>query len=464
MEFLSVLDRQGQLLYVNDAALSFVGRSVNQVVGRMAWASPWFRGQAAREQRLIAAVAQAAAGNPVEYLEHLTDAQGKQRAFVVSATPLSSVDGSTPSLLGRGRPLSENESSVSQSMDTRDSFVDQFLEFYRKLLQGFVQGGCRDPSGTPFGDLEDRVAFIECDRFGDVVAYNKAAIDLFGAGSTGTTRGPLMRCFPNLAAGIHGVLDNPDEAANRRLTEPMAGDFVLNLAQGRARVCYAVQPRPNHAGALLAASALPDELKISGVLVAKTDIIRLRHALHDGPCNDLVALRLQAEALRRTSTLSAEQRRWLDGWLDQLQAIENSMRGLIEGWQVCQVGAGNFTQALERLAADTQAAGPVRCVCRTARALDLRDDGVAENLYLIVKEALANAVRHSGCSKVEITIGAGAGNRLVVADNGRGYAFEQALIQSRGGVASMRFRAHQIGASLSFRRASASGLVVDIAL
>jgi signal transduction histidine kinase len=71
-----------------------------------------------------------------------------------------------------------------------------------------------------------------------------------------------------------------------------------------------------------------------------------------------------------------------------------------------------------------------------------------ENLYLIFKEALHNALRHSGCGEIELKVEL-RGRRLAVTltDDGRG--FDPAGRSGGNGLANMRERAARIGGKLA---------------
>jgi signal transduction histidine kinase/ligand-binding sensor domain-containing protein len=81
----------------------------------------------------------------------------------------------------------------------------------------------------------------------------------------------------------------------------------------------------------------------------------------------------------------------------------------------------------------------------SAQAMKLGVD-LRRDLYLVFKEAVNNAVRHSGCTRVSITLRIARGSLILeVGDNGTG--FEPADERDGNGLASMRRRAGRLGAS-----------------
>lgn len=97
------------------------------------------------------------------------------------------------------------------------------------------------------------------------------------------------------------------------------------------------------------------------------------------------------------------------------------------------------------------------------------------NVYRIVQEALANAVRHSRASRVEVSVQAEPENRFFVRikDNGKGnpdLERDEDSIAEKGdrrrglGLKSMRYRARQIGAAYRIQSSSESGTLIEIGL
>ena len=70
--------------------------------------------------------------------------------------------------------------------------------------------------------------------------------------------------------------------------------------------------------------------------------------------------------------------------------------------------------------------------------------GVGEHALTALREALSNAARHSGASKVEITVEAGENLLLRVRDNGKGMG----ETSRRSGLANLAQRASQLGGRL----------------
>jgi two-component system sensor histidine kinase UhpB len=93
---------------------------------------------------------------------------------------------------------------------------------------------------------------------------------------------------------------------------------------------------------------------------------------------------------------------------------------------------------------------------------DLADDAQLV-VYRVAQEALLNAARHSGAGHVAVTLHRGPdGVELAVADDGRGFAFDQS---ERGlGIGGMRERALLVGGELTIESRPDAGTTVRLTI
>jgi signal transduction histidine kinase len=85
---------------------------------------------------------------------------------------------------------------------------------------------------------------------------------------------------------------------------------------------------------------------------------------------------------------------------------------------------------------------------------------LADHVYRVAQEALGNAVRHSGASRIAIRLAArGEMLELAVCDNGRGLG-ERALHGEGLGRRIMNYRAQAIGGGVEWRQAGSGGTEV----
>jgi signal transduction histidine kinase len=145
---------------------------------------------------------------------------------------------------------------------------------------------------------------------------------------------------------------------------------------------------------------------------------RLERDLHDGAQQRLVSLALRLSTLRRRLAPGSEEERQLAAAQEELAASLTELRELAHGIHPAVLTDRGLGPALESLAA--RASLPVH----VAVAVDGRLAAAVEvAAYYLVSEALTNAAKHAGASRVTVRAFV-AGARLIVAvtDDGAGGA------------------------------------------
>jgi len=90
---------------------------------------------------------------------------------------------------------------------------------------------------------------------------------------------------------------------------------------------------------------------------------------------------------------------------------------------------------------------------------------VRHNLFMIVKEALHNILKHSGASEVRLSLKLQDGVlEICVEDNGAGFDVDLAAAGPRSGLTNMRYRAEAIGASLRIASSVGAGTSIHTGL
>jgi two-component system sensor kinase FixL len=185
---------------------------------------------------------------------------------------------------------------------------------------------------------------------------------------------------------------------------------------------------------------------------------RIGQELHDGLGQQLTGLGLLATSLLNKASkpeheLAAKLARGLQEAISQVRALS---RGLMP----VDIDAGGFTSSLEILVDE------IRFNSNLAIALNLRepvrilDNSSALHLYRIAQEALNNAIKHSGASRIEITLGLENGlGFLSIRDNGSGFDMLQQR-QSGLGLRIMQHRCNLIDAELEIDTSPGQGTEV----
>jgi two-component system, NarL family, sensor histidine kinase UhpB len=185
---------------------------------------------------------------------------------------------------------------------------------------------------------------------------------------------------------------------------------------------------------------------------------RVARDLHDEVNQSLTGLLLRLEAVREVAPpeLAAE--------VDETKALANqAMRELLA------LARQLRPTALDDLGLTAAIGGQVEQIARPGLEAELDADGDFSDLdddvqlviYRVAQEALSNAARHSDADRIAVSLRrSGDGVELEVADDGRGFAFEQS---ERGlGIGGMRERALLVGAELTIESRPDQGTTVRL--
>ena len=188
---------------------------------------------------------------------------------------------------------------------------------------------------------------------------------------------------------------------------------------------------------------------------------RVARDLHDEVNQSLTGLLLRLEAAREGAPPEMEDE------LAETKALANQAMT-----ELLQLARQLRPTALDDLGLVAAIEGQVEQLRRGEidASLDAEGDfsGLGDDAQLVVyrvaQEALSNAARHSGAQRVEVRLrrGDSGGVVLEVADDGRGFAFDES--ESGLGIAGMRERALLIGAELTIESRPDSGTTVRLDL
>lgn len=194
----------------------------------------------------------------------------------------------------------------------------------------------------------------------------------------------------------------------------------------------------------------------------------LARELHDGPLQDLQALRMRLGVLERSAargeTPSGDA---LAPVQEDLLRVVRELRALSEGLRPPVLGPFGLAAALRALASRVRETHPALSV-----EFDLQSDGTSLSesariaLYRVAQEAINNAAVHSPASHVTVSYREADKVHLDIEDDGGGFDVPSDLyeleVQGHLGVASMRERAESIGGSFSIRSRASRGVHVKV--
>jgi PAS domain S-box-containing protein len=196
--------------------------------------------------------------------------------------------------------------------------------------------------------------------------------------------------------------------------------------------------------------------------------IRIGRDLHDGIIQSIYAVGLALGDCRRLIDEKPSQaQRRLDETVQDLNGVIREVRGFIEGLEPEALKGREFRTALESFA------GQLGVAERTTWTLDVEpaaanglSAGQAAGLLQIAKEALSNALRHSGAPQIKAALTVSTdGNKVLleVADDGCG--FDPANLRQPGlGLRNLQARATELAGSCEVCSAPGQGTTIRVTL
>ncbi|HEX3173282.1 MAG TPA: sensor histidine kinase [Solirubrobacterales bacterium] len=187
---------------------------------------------------------------------------------------------------------------------------------------------------------------------------------------------------------------------------------------------------------------------------------RVARDLHDEVNQSLTGLLLRLEALREAAPPELEPE------LAGTKALANqAMRELLSLARQLRPTALDDLGLVAAVAGQVEQLGEVgiEATHREDGEFGDLDDDVQLVVYRVAQEALTNAARHSGATRVEVRLSRSRqGVELTVADDGRGFAFAES--EGGLGIAGMRERALLVGGRLTIESRPGHGTTVRLAV
>ena len=204
----------------------------------------------------------------------------------------------------------------------------------------------------------------------------------------------------------------------------------------------------------------------SAVRAAENERQRIARELHDDTAQRLAGLMLMLKVAGTTEDAKEREER-IDRVREEIGAAADAVRRIARGLRPPVLDEVGLTVALESLVRSLGQTHGLEIDLAMERPVKRLGADSELAMYRIVQEALSNAIRHSGASRVAVSLHAEDHIlRAEVEDDGRWFATERPFSdEGQGlGLVGMRERARHAGGTLEIDSAPGSGTRVRVTL
>ena len=258
-------------------------------------------------------------------------------------------------------------------------------------------------------------------------------------------------------AGLRGVVADPGPAmvVPLRTTDTVAGVAVIVRRRGARQFS---DEQLDMVAAFADQATLAWQLANSQRRMRELDVLadrdRIARDLHDHVIQRIFAAGLALQgAVARAQSPQVQQR--LTDVVDELQAVIQEIRTTIFDLHGGAAGTTRLRQRLDEAIAAFSGSG-LRTTAKFVGPLSVVDATLADHAEAVVREAVSNAVRHSGAVNLTVTVRVEDDFSIEVIDDGRGMPDDI----TASGLRNLRARAEQVGGQLSVTAAPNSGTVL----
>lgn len=216
-----------------------------------------------------------------------------------------------------------------------------------------------------------------------------------------------------------------------------------------------------HAAIAIENAHLHEELQ---AIALRSERDRIGMELHDGVIQSIYAVGMKLEILHGQFDMTPEQERQQQSILADLNQIIEDIRSYIRNLLSARDEQTTLKQKVENLVTHFRDFSGIDVTMNIADELPLLTDYQRHNMMQILRESLANAAKHSGASKVDISIMEKEKEIwMVVSDNGCG--FDTSTLDSdrpQFGLRNIEQRARRINSRLQIKSNIGEGTTLNL--
>lgn len=196
--------------------------------------------------------------------------------------------------------------------------------------------------------------------------------------------------------------------------------------------------------------------------ISEREQIRIGQNLHDGLGQLLTGIKFMLNLLEKNlSTKNLVEAETAAAIGEHINDAIVQTKTLARELYPVDLETNGIVSALGEFANSVEQTYGIGCTIISDEHVLILDHSVATHLYRITQEAVNNAIKHSHCAEIVITLKLKKEKlALTIVDDGIGIKIDPAQPITGVGMHTMKYRARMIGAQLSFNEARPHGTVV----
>jgi signal transduction histidine kinase len=199
-------------------------------------------------------------------------------------------------------------------------------------------------------------------------------------------------------------------------------------------------------------------------LMLERERARISQDMHDDVGASLTRISMMSELVKNMTGIREDARQWLGQISGTSRGVMEEMNQIIWALNPKNDNLEGLVTYIRRFAFEYLEPTPLECVFELpAEIPDLAlSVEVRRNVYLVVREALHNVVKHSGAKKVQISLLMKEhGFRILIKDNGHGFDPDKLEFPGNG-LVNMKKRMNDIGGEIVIRSIVGEGTEIEL--
>ncbi|HPJ39121.1 MAG TPA: histidine kinase, partial [Spirochaetota bacterium] len=221
-------------------------------------------------------------------------------------------------------------------------------------------------------------------------------------------------------------------------------------------------------GVLVIARDITERNRLEREIINISERIRMQvgRDLHDDISPHIIAIGAFAEVLKRKlEKKELQEAEDMEKIRDFLSEASVKIRRLVKGLCPVDLDAKGVISALDNLAERISTIYSIECSFEYDRSIMIYDNTLATSVYYIAQEAVYNAAKHSGASRISISFFPDADGNYILSVMDDGSGFSPVELRSKGqGLKIMRYRADIINGSFDIKKNDPAGTVITVAI